>query len=251
NIKMVIEYDGTNYSGFQRQPNSLTIQGELEKALSVILREKVKVIGAGRTDAGVHALYQVANFKTSSNIELSRLKHSLNSLLPADISIKSMDEVNPSFHSRRSAVLREYKYFILNRSCLSPFFEKYAYFIPFELNLKAMQKAANFLVDTHDFSSFCVRSTRPKNPVRTVFELSCERRDFPVEELIVIKIRANAFLHNMVRAIVGTLVKVGLEEIEPEEVERILEAKDRTLAGQTVPAKGLFLTYVGYEEKVR
>lgn len=247
NIKMVIEYDGTNYAGFQRQSKHPTIQAELEIVLTTILREKIKVTGSGRTDAGVHALYQVINFKTTKDCNLNRLQYSLNSLLPDDISVKKTEEVNLSFHARRSTVWREYKYFVLNKSYPSPFFKKYAHLVTSELDIEKMKEAAHFLIGTHDFSSFTVLASRPENPERTIYEFTCERKDFPVERLVVFKIRANAFLHNMVRVMLGTLLKVGSGNLAPEEVKRILETRDRTQAGPTVAAKGLFLTYVSYE----
>lgn len=247
-IKMVVEYDGTNYAGFQRQPNQPTIQGELEKALSIILREEIKVVGAGRTDAGVHALHQVVSFKTYALFEADRLQWSLNCLLPKDIAVKSIEIVDSSFCARRSATSREYEYFILNQSHPSPFLDRYSHFVARRLNLKAMREAAQFLVGTHDFSAFCVQSTVGGlgRPIRTVFELACRRTDKPVKGLLIIRVRANAFLHNMVRTMVGTLLEVGLGNLTPGAVKEILEGKERTKAGPTAPAKALFLTNISY-----
>lgn len=245
-VKMVVEYDGTNYAGFQRQPSRPTIQDELEKALSTILREEIKVVGAGRTDAGVHALHQVVSFKTYASFEADRLQWSLNCLSPKDIAVKSIEIVDSSFCARRSATSREYEYFILNQSHPSPFLDRYSHFVARRLSLKAMREAAQFLVGTHDFSAFCVQSTRPERPVRTVFELACRRTDKPMKGLLVIRIRANAFLHNMVRTIAGTLLEVGLGNLTPGAVKEIIERKERTKAGPTAPAKALFLTNVSY-----
>jgi tRNA pseudouridine38-40 synthase len=170
--------------------------------------------------------------------------------------VKSIEIVDSSFCARRSATSREYEYFILNRSHPSPFLDRYSHFVARRLNLKAMREAAQFLVGTHDFSAFCVQSTRPETssrrtpvrgrPIRTVFELACRRTDKPVKGLLIIRIRANAFLHNMVRTIVGTLLEVGLGNLTPGAVKEIIERKERTKAGPTAPAKALFLTNVSY-----
>ncbi len=259
-VKMIVEYDGTNYAGFQRQPSRPTIQGELEKALSIILREEIKVVGAGRTDAGVHALHQVVSFKTGASFEADRLQWSLNCLSPKDIAVKRIEIVDSSFCARRSATSREYEYFILNRSHPSPFLDRYSHFVARRLDLKAMREAAKFLVGTHDFFAFCPTCggdpTRPETSsrrapvrgraVRTVFELTCRRTDKPVKGLLIIRIRANAFLHNMVRTIVGTLLEVGFGNFTPGVVKEILEGKERTKAGPTAPAKALFLTNISY-----
>jgi tRNA pseudouridine38-40 synthase len=242
NIKLILEYAGTNYAGFQIQPDQPTIQGELESALRVLLKEKVKVIGAGRTDTGVHAICQVVNFKTSSFLDLYRFKWSANALLPGDIVIKKAEEVDLAFNARRDALSREYQYRILNRNHSSAFCKDYVHFVARPLNISAMQKTAKLLEGTHDFAAFCCHSGEQDSYRRTVTELSCNCK----EGLIVIKIRANSFLHNMVRIIAGTLIEVGLDKLKPAQVREILAKRDRTKAGPTAPAKGLVLTGIDY-----
>jgi tRNA pseudouridine38-40 synthase len=242
NIKLVLEYKGTNYAGFQRQPDQPTIQEVLEKTLCQILRDQVEIIGAGRTDAGVHAKGQVANFFTVSDTECQRLRWSANSLLPNDIVIKEAVEVNESFHARRDAESREYKYLVLNRDYPSPFWNNFSYFFSKALNVEAMQEASQILKGKHDFSSFCVAESKPKNCIRDLQKISVRKKN----DLIHFDFKANAFLHNMVRAIVGTLVQIGTGELEPEQIHSILEARDRTKAGPTAPSHGLILMKVNY-----
>lgn len=243
NIKLIIEYKGTNYSGFQRQSSRPTVQATLEKALSQILQEAVEVIGAGRTDAGVHAKGQVANFLTDSGMDCGRIRWSANSLLPNDVVIKEAAEVNESFHARRDAVSREYKYLILNRDYPSPFWSDFSYFYPLVLNVEDMQEAALSLKGKHDFSSFCVAESKPKNCVRDLQKISVKKKN----DLIHVDFKADAFLHNMVRTIVGTLIQVGTGKLKAEKMQEILEARDRTKAGPTAPACGLALMQVDYD----
>lgn len=241
NIKLTLEYLGTNYHGFQKQPGLSTIQSELDKTLSLILGEQIRVIGAGRTDAGVHSTGQVANFKTSSDMVLSRLQWSANSLLPSDIVITDAEEVDPKFNARWSAVSREYVYRILNRTYPSAFRAGTTYFFARELNVETMDAACSYLRGEHDFSAFC--SSYPRhNYVREVMEAECKRED----DLLGVRIKANSFLHNMVRIIVGTLIEVGLGDLPVEAMKEILESKDRNRAGVTAPAHGLVLTKVEY-----
>lgn len=241
NLKLTLEYLGTNYHGFQRQPGLVTIQSELEKVLSLLLRDEVKVIGAGRTDAGVHAAEQVVSFKTGSSMPLKRLQWSANSLLPRDIVVIRAEEVDRSFNARWSAVFREYAYFILNRGYPSVFQTGTAYFFARPLNAKAMRAACCYLLGEHDFSAFCSSNPR-KNNVRNITEIDCSRKG----DLIKIRVKANSFLHNMVRIIAGTLIEVGLGNLEPAAVKEILESKDRNRASATAPARGLVLTKIYY-----
>jgi tRNA pseudouridine38-40 synthase len=241
NLRLTLEYLGTNYHGFQKQPGLSTIQSELDKTLSLILGEQIRVIGAGRTDAGVHATGQVANFKTSSDMAPSRLQWSANSLLPSDIVITRTEEVAPSFNARWFAISREYVYRILNRTYPSAFSAGTTYFFARKLNVEAMDAACSCLRGEHDFSAFC--SSYPRhNYVREVMETGCRRED----DLITVRIKANSFLHNMVRIIVGTLIEVGLGNLDLRDVEEILEGKDRNRAGVTAPAHGLVLTKIEY-----
>lgn len=243
NIKLTLEYLGTRYAGFQKQPNLPTIQGELEKVLQILLKEEVRITAAGRTDAGVHASCQVINFKTASTLDLRRLKWSANALLPPDIVIKRAEEVDLSFNARRNATFREYRYCILNRNHPSVFQRDLAHFISSPLNLAVLQRAAALLQGRHNFSAFCQADGREVNDyVRTVSDLSCGQKG----DLIIIKIRADSFLPHMVRIVVGTLIQVGLGKLRPDEVGEILKSRDRTRAGPTAPAKGLILTGIEY-----
>lgn len=246
NIKLTLEYLGTGYVGWQVQPEShgLSIQQELQKALSTLLKEEIKVIGAGRTDAGVHAAAQVANFKTNSDVALDKLRWSGNSLLPNDIVIKEAEEVPAGFDARRSAQWREYDYHILNRPYPSAFHNQVTHYVARPLTISAMNEAAGYLVGKHDFSSFCVAASAKEenSTAREVLFLRC----FKEEDLVKIRVRAGSFLHNMVRIIAGALIKVGLGEMSPDEVKRVLQARDRKKAGPTAPAQGLFLARVYY-----
>lgn len=242
NIKMVLEYIGTAYAGFQTQPHKPSIQEELEKALATILQEPVKIKGSGRTDGGVHALKQVANFRTGSRLSLNRLQHSLNAILPNDIVVISLEEADADFDARRDVKWREYQYFVLNRSYPSAFYRGFSHFVRMPLDIRAMDQAAHYLVGRHDFSAFCAAISKSKGCIRKVLKAKVDKKG----DLVVITLRAHAFVHHMVRNIVGTLIKVGLGEWTPEKVKEILEGKDRTSAGPTAPAKGLFLTEVKY-----
>ncbi|MFZ3063487.1 MAG: tRNA pseudouridine(38-40) synthase TruA [Actinomycetota bacterium] len=245
NIKLIIEYEGTNYRGFQQQPEGSTVQGELEKALKVLLREEVKVKYASRTDAKVHATCQVVNFKTESPLEVRRIRRALNGILPGDIVIKKTEEVPLGFDARRDAVYREYVYLIWNRGYPPVLKRNFVYFVAQPLNLEAMREALKYVVGTYDFSAFCASPSSPKGCVRTVREAYIEEED----GLISLKMRANSFVHQMVRSIVGTTVEIGLGKRAPEEMKEILESGDRRLAGKTAPARALILTEVHYKER--
>lgn len=242
NIKVIIQYKGTKYAGFQRQPDQPTVQETLKKVLSQILQEDIDVIGSGRTDAGVHAKGQVINFFTRSDINCGRLKWSVNSLLPEDIVIKEAEAVDKDFHARRSAVSRKYRYLVLNRDYRSPFWGDYSYFFSQDLDISTMQKASEALIGKHDFSSFCVAESKPECCTRHMKNIEISREN----DLVYFDFEANAFLHNMVRVMVGTLIKVGVGEIKADQMVKILEAKDRKKAGTTAPAHGLTLMQVIY-----
>jgi len=244
NIKLTIEYDGSSYHGWQIQPGGLrTIQGEMREQIAQITQGEVNLIGAGRTDAGVHALGQVANFQTESTIELTALQRGLNSLLPPDIVIRAAEEVEEEFHARFSARSKVYEYHILNRSYPSALRRNYTWFIPHELNLPAMKKCGKLLVGSHDFSSFRASGDESRHSIREIIRLEIEQRE---DNLIVIVIEANAFLREMVRSIVGTLVDVGRGKTTFSKFKEIFEAQDRRQAGMTAPAQGLFLGEVKY-----
>lgn len=244
NIKLTIEYKGTNYLGFQRQSKGPTIQGEVERSLQILLRERTKVVGASRTDAGVHATAQVVNFKTAVSMEEERIKNGLNGILPQDIVVKEVVEVPISFHARRDATSREYCYLIWNESYPPALKKEFVYFMPQPLNLKAMRQALKELVGTHDFTAFCVASSSAKGCIRTVKEAEIERKG----QLVLVRIQADAFVHQMIRSVVGTLVEIGLGKRKPDEMRKILDSKDRKRAGKTAPAHALILTEVSYED---
>jgi tRNA pseudouridine38-40 synthase len=243
NIKLTIEYDGTAYHGWQIQPGLQTIQGVVREQIVQITQQEVNLIGAGRTDAGVHALAQVASFKTENTIDLLSLQRGLNSLLPPDIVVTSAEEVGEEFHARFSARSKVYEYHILNQSYPSAILRDYAWFIPHELDLPSMKRCGKLLIGSHDFSSFRASGDESRHSIREVISLEIERRK---DNLIVVVIEANAFLREMVRSIVGTLVDVGRGKASFAEFKEIFGAQDRRRAGMTAPAHGLFLLEVKY-----
>lgn len=242
NLKLVIEYDGSNYSGWQIQPDTLTIQGAIEGVLARITQGEVKLIASGRTDAGVHALNQVANFFTDSAIALAPLHRGINALLPKDIVVKEIEEEDLSFHARFSAKGKVYLYRLLN-SCLAKVFERtYSWHISAPLAIERMQRASVPLLGRHDFRSFSVAGGDVINYVRLLKRLEITRK----EDIVEIEIEADAFLRQMVRALVGTLAQVGLGKIGEEQVGKILMARERGQAGPPAPPQGLFLKRVYY-----
>ncbi|MBD3182230.1 tRNA pseudouridine(38-40) synthase TruA [Candidatus Poribacteria bacterium] len=264
NIKLIIEYDGTNYSGWQIQPYCKTIQGIIQDKLSIITKSPIKLTGSGRTDSGVHAIGQTANFKTESRMTSDQFQMALNSLLPNDIVIRHVGEVNENFNARYNAKLRTYRYTILNEKTSSAFLRNYTYLFPHDLDINAMNEACKFLIGTHDFVSFATTGDPVKNTVRIVTraEVSIPESSgfdgrFTIQEfwsdrrMIHFEIQANGFLRCMVRAITGTLVEIGRGKIKPEEMASILLAKDRNAAGPSLPAKGLCLINVSYKDFVK
>ena len=243
NIKLLIEYDGTNYLGWQVQARGLTIQGMIEEKLKLLTGEGVHLIGSGRTDAGAHAIGQVAHFKVQNRMDVGTIQKALNSLLPPDIVIKKVEEVEENFHARKQARSKIYEYRILNLPIRSVFHREYAWHIPQKLDWEEVKKATQKLVGEHDFSSFRSTGTPTKTAVRKVFRAEWGKGR---GGLIRFEIEASGFLKQMVRAIVGTLVEVGKGKISSEEFQRILESKDRKEAGPTAPAHGLFLKEVKY-----
>lgn len=243
NIKLVIEYDGTHYHGWQIQPNAVSIQETIEDRLKKIIQEEIRLIAAGRTDAGVHAIEQVANFSTKSRLDINNIQRGLNSLLPPDIAIKEISEAEQDFHARYSAKSKIYRYVILNRRFPSPLYRNFSWFIPFKLDIKEMKNAVQCLVGEHDFSSFKASGCNSHNPIREVYGISVDK---DTKGFIIFEIEANAFLKQMVRNIVGTLTDVGKGKIGVSEFEEILRAKDRKKAGITAPPQGLFLAKIKY-----
>lgn len=242
-IKLEIAYDGTNYCGWQLQPGLPTIESELNKALSDLLGEEIIVIGASRTDSGVHAMGNVAVFDTKSRIPAERICPALNVRLPEDIRVQSSIEVPENFHPRKVPCRKTYEYRILNRKVALPTKRLYTHFIYYNLDLQAMQEAANYLIGKHDFKSFCSVKTQVKETVRTIYQLEVSKQ----RDLIVIRVTGSGFLYNMVRIIAGTLIEVGRGAIPPEKVMDILQGCDRELAGPTAPPQGLFLKNIEYE----
>ena len=242
NIKLTVEYDGTQYHGWQIQAAGKTIQGVLETALSTLLGRQTRIIGSGRTDAGVHALGQVANFFSDKELEPHRVQRALNALTPDDITVKTVEVVPDSFHARRDGRSRTYEYRILNRPSLSPFYLKFAWHVHDPLNIAAMREAITCLQGEHDFSSFRAAGCDAAHPVRTIYRasLSCSG------ELVVFTVEATAFLRHMVRNLIGTLVEVGRQQRTPQSFAELLETRDRTKAGMKAPAQGLFLMEVKY-----
>jgi len=241
-LKTVIEYDGTAYRGWQSQADGRTIQDTLEGVFSRILNHAVRIHGSGRTDSGVHAIGQVAHLTTTSNLDLSSLQRGVNSLLPQDILIKSIEQVEDEFHARFSARSRLYEYHIWNAESPSVFHRPVSWWIRDRLDLDLMKTAAQTLHGSHDFTSFKGADHEQQSAERIVFATGFRRE---AEELIF-SIHANAFLRHMVRNIVGTLVDVGKKRITPEEFKAILKGCDRCKAGLTAPAPGLFLVHVYY-----
>ncbi len=242
NYLLKIEYSGKHYSGWQIQPNVNTVQGELEKVLKIILRSNLNLIGSGRTDAGVHALGQVANFSTEESLELYKFKHSLNSLLPSDISITKISEVPLEFHSRFDAKKRSYLYVFTKDK--SPFYNDFSYYYPpiFNFDISILNKISSLLLGEHDFTSFSKKKTDTENMVCNI-TLAKWRR---VKNKIIFRIDGNRFLHGMVRTIVGTTLEIAERNLKCEEIVKIINQKSRESAGRSVVARGLFLLDVKY-----
>lgn len=242
NIKLTIEYDGTNYAGWQRQKNVMTIQQELEQAIEKITAAKSEVIGSSRTDAGVHARGFVANFLTESSIPAASFKDALNSKLPEDIVILNSEEVNCNFHARYSSIGKQYSYTILNRPQPSAIDRRYVYHYKKLLNYQAMKLACSYYIGTHDFEGFKSTGSSVKTSIRTIKSAYLTKTG----DKVIFYVEADGFLYNMVRIMVGTLIDVGIGKIKPEDIINVINSKDRNRAGKTVPASGLCLEIVYY-----
>jgi tRNA pseudouridine38-40 synthase len=247
-IKLTLAYDGTDFLGWQIQPAGPTIQGALATAIGRVTGENVLPQGSGRTDAGVHALGQVASFTTSSPIPVSNLAGALNDVLPGAIRTIEVSEAPAGFHPRKSARAKIYRYRILRSDICSPFLARYVWHYPYPLNEQAMSIAAGQVVGEHDFTSFAAVDPERNQPgnshsnVRTIFSSQWSRQG----DELVYHLRGNGFLHHMVRNLVGTFILVGKETLQPEHIGRILEARERSAAGATAPARGLYLVNVEY-----
>ena len=243
NFKITIEYDGTSYHGWQRQKNDRTVQEEIEKAIFTISGQEVSLTGSGRTDAGVHAYAQVANFKCETHLGPRDLLGGLNSLTNEDIVITSCEEVEASFHARYDVKSKVYVYKILNRPNPAAIFRRYAWHVRKKLDLEAMRAAISPLIGSHDFKAFEGTGSPRAHTTRSVFKARLIEGD---DGYLAFEIEADGFLRFMVRNIVGTLVDVGLGKISPADFKGILESKDRDQAGATAPAHGLFLKNINY-----
>lgn len=243
NFKITIEYDGSAYHGWQSQPDQPTIQDEIEKALVIMTGKEVTLIGSGRTDAGVHAYGQVANFRCDTEHAPDVFQRGLNSLTPNDIVITACEQVAEKFHARYDVISKTYQYRILNRQIQTAIQRKFAWHVIKKLNLDTMRSAIGTIIGTHDFKAFAGTGSSTKNTRRCILNAGLVKKK---DGYLLVEIEGEGFLRFMVRNIVGTLVDVGLEKITPSDFKIILESKDRNLAGVTAPAHGLFLMQVKY-----
>ena len=242
NIKLTIEYDGKDFNGWQKQPTKLNIQGTIEQAIKQITGEDVDLNASGRTDAGVHALGQVANFKTDSKIPIEKFAIAINSKLKRSIVIKKAEEVDERFHSRLSCKRKTYKYIINNSPEGTAIYRNLETHIPQKLDVEKMKKAVKYFEGEHDFKAFKASGTSSKSSIRTIYEANVYQEN----EKIMIELTGNGFLYNMVRIIAGTLVEVGLRKVEPEKIPEIIQVGKRENAGKTLPPNGLYLVRVMY-----
>jgi tRNA pseudouridine38-40 synthase len=248
NLKLILSYDGSEFAGWQVQPDAVSVQGTLASAIGRITGEKVLPQGSGRTDAGVHALAQVATFATESSVPAANFVKALNDILPASVRVLEVEEAAPDFHARKSARGKTYRYRIYRAAICPPFLARYLWHYPFPLDEQAMVRAAGLVEGKHDFTSFAAvdpergREAMPMSNLREIFSSSWERQG----DEFVYKVRGSGFLHHMVRNLVGTFILVGKGTLRAGDVTRILEARNRSAAGATAPASGLYLVNVEY-----
>lgn len=241
---MVVAYDGTNYCGWQVQPNGITIEEVLNRSLSNLLGEKIEVMGASRTDSGVHSLGNVAVFDTNTRMPADKIAFALNQRLPEDIVVQGSCEVPSDWHPRYQESTKTYEYRILNRTFRMPTRRLDTYFYHYPLDVEQMSEAAAYLVGTHDFASFCAANAQVKSTVRTIYSCTAQKEN----DIITIRVTGNGFLYNMVRIIAGTLIEVGAGKRRPEEIKDILAAENRDAAGPTAPAQGLTMMGIEYKQ---
>ena len=246
-VKMVVAYDGTNYCGWQVQPNGITIEEVLNRSLSNLLGEKIEVMGASRTDSGVHSLGNVAVFDTNTRMPADKIAFALNQRLPEDIVVQGSCEVPSDWHPRYQESTKTCEYRILNRTFRMPTRRLDTYFYHYPLDVEQMSEAASYLVGTHDFASFCAANAQVKSTVRTIYSCTAQKEN----DIITIRVTGNGFLYNMVRIIAGTLIEVGAGKRRPVEIKDILAAENRDAAGPTAPAQGLTMMGIEYEEKLK
>jgi tRNA pseudouridine38-40 synthase len=240
NYKLTIQYDGSDYHGWQFQQNAKTVQEEIVRAIEIIVKEKVNLIGAGRTDAGVHALGQVANFRTEAEIDPYRFAHSLNGILPKDVAIKTVEKVHDEFHSRFDAKTRSYRYLISRMK--SPFYHKHTYLYPHDVSIEQLEKLSEKFLGEHDFEAFAKELPQTEHCRCTVVDIGWKQAD----DVLMFRIEANRFLHGMVRAIVGTILTAEKNNYPESWIDEIFQSKDRVRAGYSVPSQGLYLTEIKY-----
>jgi tRNA pseudouridine38-40 synthase len=247
-MKVTVAYDGTDFAGYQIQPSGRTVQGSVQAALKKIHKgEFVPTSASGRTDAGVHAIGQVIHFDTNMDIPATGWLRGLNAILPKDIQVRNVEEVDESFHARFSSVSKEYHYKLLTGNQPDIFKRNHAFYYPYRLNRDDIKIACAYFLGTHDFTSFSSVKTHVTNKVRTIYELSLIEDG----EELTFKIKGSGFLYNMVRIIVGTLLDVGQGRKRPEDIKTIIQREDRAFASKTAPAHGLYLHQVSYEEEMR
>jgi tRNA pseudouridine38-40 synthase len=239
---LLIQYDGACFNGWQVQNTGRTVQGEIENALEILLKEKVRIYSAGRTDTGVHALGQVAHFNLSPGISLQKLCVSLNGILKKDVAVKNAYFVPPCFHARFDAIQREYIYVIYNHPLMSPFIVNRAMWVNYNLDIDFLKNASRYFIGEKDFASFCKKQSAEENTVRRIDEFEITKQ----EDYILFRIAGTAFLHNMIRIIAGTLLEIYRNRKDPGEIQSILDQKDRDASGKTAPACGLYLNKIKY-----
>ena len=244
-IMLTVAYDGTDFHGWQAQPGVRTVEGELNRVLSEWLNDDISVIGASRTDTGVHALGNLAVFDMELSIPTDKIAYALNTKLPSDVKVQKAEEVAPDFHPRHCASRKTYEYHIYASQFPMPLAGRYAYYTYLQPDISKMQQAAAYLIGEHDFKSFCCVRTQAESTVRTIYNIEVRKED----KEIVIQIEGNAFLYNMVRIVAGTLLDVGTGKTQPEDIPRILEQCDRTFAGPTLPPEGLRLCRIDISDK--
>lgn len=245
-VKLTVAYDGTNYCGWQIQPNGITVEEVLNRELTNLLGESIKVIGASRTDSGVHAFGNVAVFDTNTKIPPDKIAFALNQRLPEDIKIQGSCQTADDFHPRFCKSCKTYEYRILNRTFNIPQFRLYTHFVHYNLDIGKMKRASKYLIGKHDFKSFCTAKPEVTDTVREIYDIKITEED----GIIIIRVEGAGFLYNMVRIIAGTLINTGMGSIAPDSMEGILRGRDRSLAGPTAPAKGLVLVKIDYPQVV-
>lgn len=245
-VRLTLSYDGTDFYGWQYQPDKRTVQAVLEQAVEQVTGVWTRVCASSRTDAGVHALGQVASFPTATRLDNDTLRRALNAVLPEDVSVREVRDAPDGFHATRDALRKRYRYVIQDGRIRDPIGRRYAWFVPHHLDAEAMQQAAGALLGEHDFSSFECTGSERESSVRTIYDLRVERRMTDHGERIMMEVEANGFLYNMVRNIAGSLMSVGKGRHAPGWLAEVLAARDRTLAGMTAPPQGLFLLWVKY-----